>query len=215
MQQVSVERVGYSRSEYLSDVVVHILGLAVVLACVPVLIVLAAIDGNGMAPISASVLYGCCLIAMITCSAVYNVFPHPEWEWLLKRLDHSAIYLKIAGSVTAFALIAGQGFLLVTGLWLAAGFGIVLKLISPFKFRWLGLTLYLGMGWATSFFGWELFMALPNAVVWLIGISGLLYTVGVAFYLWERLPYHNTIWHAHVLVASVVLYAANVVAISA
>ena len=68
---------------------------------------------------------------------------------------------------------------------------------------------------ATSFFGWELFMALPNAVVWLIGISGLLYTVGVAFYLWERLPYHNTIWHAHVLVASVVLYAANVVAISA
>ena len=113
-------QVGYTRSEYLSDLAVHILGMIVVLTCVPVLVVLAIVSDGSATTIIGMGLYGLSFAAMILCSAVYNIFPHPDWEWLFKRLDHSAIYLKIAGTFTGFAMLAGQGFLVVGALWAAA-----------------------------------------------------------------------------------------------
>ena len=207
------KRAGYSRAEYLSDMAVHLTGLVTVAAAVPVLIVLAALlDGNPW-QITAAAIYGASLLAMIGCSALYNIFPHPEWEWLLKRLDHSAIYLKIAGTYTAFVLIAGHGFALAAGLWAAAAAGISLKLLSPARWRWIGLTLYLGMGWIAAVLGQDVFTALPSPVVWLIAIGGSLYTLGVVFYLWDRLPHHLTIWHVFVLAASLAIYSGVVAAV--
>lgn len=207
------KRAGYSRAEYLSDLAVHLTGLATVTAAVPVLIVLAALlDGNTW-QITAASIYGASLIAMIGCSALYNIFPHPEWEWLLRRLDHSAIYLKIAGTYTAFVLIAGHGFALAAGLWAAAAAGISLKLVSPARWRGIGLALYLGMGWIAAVLGHGVFASLPSPVVWLIAIGGSLYTLGVIFYLWDRLPHHLTIWHVFVLAASLTIYAGVVVAL--
>lgn len=207
------KRAGYSRAEYISDMAVHLTGLVAVMAAVPVLIVLATLwDGNPWQVTAASV-YGASLAAMISCSALYNIFPHPEWEWLLKRLDHSAIYLKIAGTYTAFVLIAGHGFALAAGLWAAAAAGISLKVVSPARWRWVGLTLYLGMGWIAAVLGHDVFTALPGPVVWLIATGGVLYTLGVVFYLWDRLPHHLTIWHVFVLAASLTIYAGVVVAV--
>jgi hemolysin III len=207
------KREGYSRAEYLSDMAVHLAGILAVTAAVPVVIVLAALlDGNVWQVTAASV-YGASLFAMIGCSALYNIFPHPDWEWLLQRLDHSAIYLKIAGTYTAFVLIAGHGFALAAGLWAAAAAGISLKLISPARWRLVGLALYIGMGWAATLVGWDLFRNLPGPVVTLVATGGLLYTVGVVFYLWDRLPFHNTIWHCFVLAASLTIYSGLVVAV--
>ncbi len=208
-------RSGYSRAEYLSDTAVHLTGVLAVTAAVPVLIVLAALLDGSVGRVTAVTVYGASLFAMIACSAIYNIFPHPEWEWLLQRLDHSAIYLKIAGTYTAFVLIAGQGFVLAAGLWAAALAGISLKLISPQRWRWLGLSLYLGMGWAATLLGWNIFAELPGEVIALVASGGLLYTVGVGFYLWERLPFHYTIWHLFVLAASLTIYAGLVVALMA
>lgn len=87
---------------------------------------------------------------MILCSAVYHMVPHPDWTALLRRLDHSAIYCKIAGTYSAFTLISGQGLTLLAGIWAAALCGTALKLHSPEKYRWGALALYLGMGWAGS-----------------------------------------------------------------
>ena len=115
----------------------------------------------------------------------------------------------------AFVLIAGQGFGLAAGLWAAAQAGISLKLISPRRWRWVGLSLYLGMGWAATLLGWNIFAALPVEVTALVATGGLLYTVGVGFYLWERLPFHYTIWHLFVLAASLTIYAGLVVALMA
>lgn len=207
------KRPGYSRAEYISDMTVHLAGLATVTAAVPVLVVLAAIHDGGPWQVTAVAIYGACLIAMILCSALYNIFPHPEWEWLLRRLDHSAIYLKIAGTYTAFILIAGHGFSLAAGLWAAAAAGISLKLVAPARWRWVALTLYLGMGWIAAVLGQGVFAALPAPVIWLIAIGGSLYTVGVVFYLWDRLPHHLTIWHVFVLAASLTIYAGVVVAV--
>ena len=213
MRPILTKRIAYSRAEYFSDFAVHMAGLVAVVGCVPILIVLAAIHGDGPSHVIATVVYGFCFAAMIACSALYNIFSRPEWEWLLKRLDHSAIYLKIAGTVTGFALIAGQGWMLVAILWAAAATGISLKLAAPFRFRRLSIALYLSMGWAAGLLGWGIFAALPRSVLALILIGGLSYTVGVGIYVWDRLPFHITIWHALVLVGSLCLYAAIVVAV--
>lgn len=204
-----------SRAERLSDAVVHVAGLATVIGAVPVLIVLAAVvNGDTPAVIGASV-YGATLILMILCSALYNMIRHPDWTALLRRLDHGAIYLKIAGTYTPFALISGQGIALTALLWVAAAVGITLKAISPARFRWTGLALYLGMGWAGVVAGGDMLAAVPPGVAGLMLAGGLLYTVGVVFYLWESLPFQTAIWHVFVLAASMLFYAAVTVQVVA
>jgi hemolysin III len=198
----------YSRAEYVSDAVVHVAGLALALMAVPALIVAAALLRGDAPTLVGTSVYGVALILMLGCSALYNMIRRPDWGWLLKRLDHAAIYMKIAGTYTPFTLITGQGLALTAGLWGAALLGIVLKVADPWRFRWAGLALYLGMGWGGVVAGGALLAALPVPVVVLMGVGGGLYTLGVVFYLWERLPFHNTIWHVFVLAASAVFFAA-------
>jgi hemolysin III len=203
----------YSRAEYLSDAVVHAIGVTLAVAAIPVLVVLAAIFEPSGAKIAGAAIYGATMIAMLGCSAAYNILTHPEWAGLLARLDHSAIYLKIAGTWTPFILLSGQGFALMVTLWGVAASGVALKVFDPFRFKALSLVLYLGMGWVGVIAGAAVFAALPAATVALSIIGGLLYTFGVVFHLWRRLPYHNTIWHIFVLTATLCFYAAVVVAV--
>lgn len=203
----------YSRAEYLSDAAVHVAGLALAAGAVPVLIVLTALLRGDAASVAGVSVYGGALALMILCSALYNLIPRPDWGWLLRRLDHSAIYLKIAGTYTAFIAVSGQGVGLLLGLWGAALAGVGLKILSPARFRWAALALYLGMGWAGVLAGGAVFGALSSPVVALMTVGGVLYTAGVAFYLWDRLPFHNTIWHVFVLAATGVFYAAVLVAV--
>lgn len=201
-------RADYTRSERVSDAVIHVAGLLIVLAAVPVLITRAAYVRGDLTGLLAVSIYGAALTAMIGASAVYNMVSHPGWSGLLKRIDHSAIYVKIAGTYTPFTLLSGHGFWLLAGLWGAAAAGVGLKLVAPDRFRPLALALYLGMGWAGIAAGGSFFATLSGPVVVLIVTGGVLYTVGVLFYLFERLPFHYTIWHALVLAASGVFYAA-------
>lgn len=202
-------------AEWWSDAAVHVAGLAAVTGAVPVLIVLAAVlRGDAPAVVGASV-YGATLVLMILCSALYNMLPQGDWTWLWRRLDHAAIYLKIAGTYTPFALISGQGGGLLAGVWGAAFLGVALKLVSPTRFRWTGLALYLGIGWSGVVAGGAMMAALPVPVVGLMLTGGLLYTVGVVFFLWERLWFQTAIWHVFVLAASLVFYAAVMVQVVA
>ncbi len=201
----------YSRAEYVSDAVVHVAGLALALMAVPALIVVAALLRGDAPSVVGTSVYGAALILMLLASALYNMILRPDWSGILKRLDHSGIYIKIAGTYTPFTLISGQGVGLMAGLWGAALAGVILKVLAPHRFRWLGLALYLGMGWAGVIAGRALMAALPTPVIVLMITGGVLYTLGVIFYLWDRLPFHNTIWHVFVLVASLVFYAAVMV----
>lgn len=208
-------RPAYSRAEKISDAVVHLAGLVLVLMAVPVLIVLTALYRGDAAAMAGVSVYSAALIAMILFSGLYNIGVSSGFgaarEWLLRRLDHSAIYLKIAGTYTPFTLVSGQGLGLTLGIWGAALTGVVLKIISPERFKWLALALYLGMGWSGVVVGGPMFAALPMPVLVLMVTGGALYTLGVVFYLWRRLPFHYTIWHVFVLAASFVFYAAVLV----
>lgn len=205
-------RTAYSRAERLSDAVVHVTGLALVLGAIPVLIVVTALTRGDAAALTGVSVYAGGLLLMIAASAAYNLAEGFEWgaarAWVLRRLDHSAIFLKIAATYTPFTLMSGQGLELTVGVWVAALSGVALKIISPERFRWVALALYLGMGWAGLLAGGALMAALPLPVIVLMGVGGTLYTLGVVFYVWDRLPHHMTVWHVFVLAASLVFYAA-------
>jgi len=202
----------YSRAELVSDAAVHAIGLVAALIGVAVLLVLAALWFGETRVLLASGIYGLTLIAMFVCSAMYNVAATPPWRDTFRRFDQSAIYMKIAGSYTPFAVLTGthMGYFL-TGVWGTAIAGASLILFGSERMRRPALVLYLGLGWAGLFAGQPLVTSLSPAGFALILSAGLVYTCGVVFYLWERLPFHNTIWHVFVLAATFVLYAAVIV----
>ncbi|MEM1429301.1 MAG: hemolysin III family protein [Pseudomonadota bacterium] len=208
MSKALVTRTEYTRAEHVSDVAVHLVALVAAIAAVPVLITLAAVWHGNASAITAISIYGATLIAMIGCSALYNGFPRAPLNWLFQRLDHSAIYFKIAGTYTAFTLMTGQGGWLLTGLWGAALAGSGLRVFGSGRWKWLAFALYLLMGWAGVVFGWSIFSALSAPVLALMLAGGLLYTGGTVFLLWERLPFHNTIWHLFVMSATTVFFIA-------
>lgn len=153
--------------------------------------------------------YGLTLIAMISCSMLYNM-THPQtWTPYLQRLDHSAIYLKIAGTYTAFALLSPHdtGWFVVW-IWSCAVLGVGLRTFVPNRCRSVAISLYLIMGWSGVIAGDALFGGMSSLVFGLILGGGLIYTVGFGFFVTTRLPFHRTIWHLLVIVASSFFYSA-------
>ncbi|SFG82334.1 hemolysin III [Palleronia marisminoris] len=205
----------YARAEQLSDAVVHMIGLACALAAVPVLVWLSVEWRGDVAVVTAVSIYGTTLVGMLGCSALYNMTREHRFTPVFRRLDHSAIYLKIAGSFTPLAaMTGGGGMAFLAGLWMVAIGGSSLKIIAPDRLRWLGLSLYLGMGWVGVWVGRDIIEGLTPGAVALIATAGVLYTVGVLFYLWERLPFHTAIWHGFVVIASGLIYAAMCVEVT-
>ncbi len=198
-----------SRAETLGDAIVHAAGLLAAVIGVPVLVTLAAVWHGSAAALAAVGIYGAALLAMLGASFAYHHLPRPGWKPMLLRLDHSAIYVKIAGTYTPFALLSGgAGTGLVAGLWGAAVAGCGMQMLSSGRTRWPGFVLYLGMGWAGLVAGWALFDTLTPVVMGLIVAGGVIYTLGVAVFLWERLPFHTAIWHGFVLAASAIFFVA-------
>jgi hemolysin III len=205
----------YSRAELLSDAAVHVTGVVAALVAVPVLITLAAVWIGDATTVIAAVVYGVSLLAMFLCSAANNMIQAPARKDMLRRIDQSAIYVKIAGSYTPLAVMTGtHAGLFLAGLWGAALAGASLRILSPGRLKWASVALYLGIGWAAALFGGPLIAGLTPTGFALILAAGGLYTFGVLFFVWERLPFHNTIWHVFVLAATFVLYAAVLVELS-
>ena len=199
----------YSRAERISDAAVHIVALAMALAAVPVMITLAAVLRGDAAAVTSTSIYGGTLILMIASSLMYNHLPVPRWTPVLKRLDHSAIHLKIAGTYTPFALLSGEaGTPMLAGIWIAAIVGTGLVLFLPTRNSKFGIITCLGMGWAILFGGWDLLAALSPSVIVLMVAGGVLYTFGTLFLMAERMMFHNTIWHGFVMIASVIFFIA-------
>ncbi len=214
MQDVAVAT--YTRAERIADAAIHVTGVVAALIAVPVLVTLAAVWHGDAATVAAAVIYGLSMIAMFGFSAGYHMTPVPRLRAALRRCDHAAIYVKIAGTYTPFAVLLGgadAGWIL-GGIWGAAAIGVTLKLLAPGRFEFATLLLYLGMGWAVVVIGGPIFKGLTDASLALMVTGGVLYTAGVAFFLWEKLRFHNAIWHFLVLAASFVFYAGIMVEVA-
>ena len=202
----------YSRAEYVSDAVIHVLGVLAALIAAPIMVTLAVVRTGDSGTVTATVIYAVTLIAMLSCSAFYNMIPAERWKPFLMRLDQSAIYLKIAGTYTPFVILSGTATgTFLAGVWGGALAGMALIIFGKGGTSPLVLTLYLGLGWAGAFWGGPLVSDLSTAGFVLLLIGGILYSVGVVFLLWQRLPFHNTIWHVFVLAATVLCYSSVVV----
>lgn len=202
----------YSRAELLSDAAVHVVGIAAALIGLPVLVALAVMWVGDASTVAALVVYGLSVIVLLICSALNNMARLPARKDMLRRLDQSAIYVKIAGSYTPFAVLAGShAGLFLAGLWSAALAGASLRMLSGARLKWASIVLYLAIGWAGAVVGAPIVAKLSPSGLALIVAAGMTYTLGVVFFVWERLPFHNTIWHLFVLTGTCVLYAAVLV----
>lgn len=204
----TIERVHrlYTRHERLADNIVHVLGI------------LFAINASlwllwhvtGMSVVIGVSIYCVGLLAMIGFSAAYNMTPNSRpSKTILRRLDHSAIFIMIAATYTPFAvnrLGDTAGPVILSVVWLCATFGVVMKLVWPRRFEWLSVGLYLAMGWVIVTVIQPLSLSLAQVNFWLLVAGGLVYSAGVIFYVMEKIPYHRAIWHGFVLAAAVLQF---------
>ncbi|WP_338549024.1 PAQR family membrane homeostasis protein TrhA [Roseovarius phycicola] len=193
----------YTRAERIADGIVHVIGVTAALAGV-VLVFFYGLDRLSFGMVIAMTIYCVALVFMLGASAAYHMAAHtPARPWL-RRLDHAAIYLKIAGTLTPLGVLLGDIFAysILALIWLLALKGAVNKLraapgemttewVPQVALGWLGLALIIPLS-----------RALPELSLNLIIAGGIIYTSAVVFYCWENLRYANAIWHAFVLIAT-------------
>jgi hemolysin III len=200
----------YDRVELIVDGIVHAIGVSFGLVGAITIFVVAARSPH-TAEAASIVVYSVGLLSMLGFSAAYNIWPVSRAKWVLRRFDHSAIFMMIAGTYTPFIAHLKGGAVaigLLLGVWLTAVVGIILKLSLPGRFDRLGVVLYLLLGWSGVVVYEPVVAVLPSLSIWLLAIGGALYSIGVVFYAWQGLRFQNAIWHAFVLVAACCHYLA-------
>ena len=200
----------YDRAELIADAVVHAVGVILGLIAATVLVVLTAIYATVLNVVAVSI-YVAGLLAMLVLSATYNLWPVSRAKWVLRRFDHSAIYVLIAATYTPFIVELKDSLFaiaLLIGVWCVAIFGIVLKLGWPGRFDRLSVGLYLALGWSGMMLYDSVVAALPRMALWFVVAGGALYSLGVIFHAWRRLRFQNVIWHCFVLLGAACHYTA-------
>jgi len=197
-------------AELVADGTVHVIGLALGLAAAASLVFVLWNSPDLGRQVSVYI-YAGCLLAMLTCSALYNMFAKDDKTGLLRRLDHAAIFMMIAGTYTPLAamIIGGwTGGILLAVVWTGAVTGAILKLTKLSRIDKITLPIYLGLGWVVVFAFKPLLENSTGFGFLMILAGGLLYTTGTIFYAWKKLPFQNAIWHAFVLAAAVCHFTA-------
>src|SRR6202023_1812972 len=207
---VGAIRWNYDRAELIADGVVHGIGVFCGLVAATVLVVLTAIYAT---PLEVAVVSGYVvgLLTMLVLSATYNLWPVSRAKWVLRRFDHSAIYVLIAATYTPFIMQMKTSVFAIAvliGVWCVAIVGIVIKLVLPGRFDRLSVGLFLAMGWSGFMLYDAVVAALPSMALWLVFAGGALYSLGVIFHAWQRLRFQNVIWHCFVLFGGACHYTA-------
>lgn len=195
----------YSDNEEIANAITH--GVGVILSVIGlVLLIIRAVNLGDVWHIVSFSIYGATLVALYLASTCYHGIPVKSWKTVLKKLDHSAIFLLIAGTYTPFLLnnLRGPwGWSLFGVIWGLTILGLIIKLGFITKLEKLSVALYLIMGWLIVVAIGEIVNQVDTLSLTFLLIGGILYTVGVLFYLWKKLPYNHAIWHLFVLGGSI------------
>ena len=198
----------YTFGEELAHGLTHGIGALLSIAGLTILVAKAAVWGHAQ-DITAAAIFGSALVLMYTASTLFHSIPIPATKRVLRVIDHSLIYVLIAGTYTPFTLVALHGlwgWSLFGFTWGLAIIGIVFKIFTTGRFESLSLVIYLLMGWCGVVAAKPLIHSLETGGLWWLLAGGLSYSFGVIFYAWEKLRYHHAIWHAFVLAGSVCHY---------
>ena len=196
MVQKPLIKQGYSLAEEIANSVSHGIGLVFGIVGL-VLLLVQAVDLNASAT---------AITSYSLASTLYHAIPHQRAKMWLKKFDHCAIYLLIAGTYTPFLLVGldsplARGLMIV--IWSLALLGILFKLTIAHRFKILSLVTYLAMGWLSLVVIYEMAVKLAAGSVTLLAVGGVVYSLGVIFYVCKRIPYNHAIWHGFVLGGSV------------
>ena len=205
-----------SDNEILADHIVHVLGIASGVVAAVLLLGWAATTLPATAT-AALAIYCAGLVAMLCCSGAYHMIPAPTWKATLRRLDHAAIFLKIAGTYTPFALVkmgGTAGLWLFVGVWAVALLGAAAKLLLAAQWDRLAIGVYLALGWSGVATLQPLASSIAPTALVLLGVGGLLYSIGVIFFVWRGLRYQNAIWHLFVLLGTACHFGAVSIAVA-
>jgi hemolysin III len=194
----------YSKAEELANRFTHGLGALLSLVGVIFLIGLAAGQRDTSRVVSACI-YGGAMVTFYCLSTAYHSVQKPYTRYLFRILDHVSIYLMIAGSYTPFALVTLRGpwgWWLFGTVWGLGTVGAILKIFTTHRMPVIGPLLYIALGWIVVIAFKPLSAALAANGLALLFAGGAAYTVGVLFYLCDRLPFNHAIWHLFVLAGS-------------
>jgi hemolysin III len=200
----------YTNGEEIANSITHGIGMLLSIGGLAVLVGFASIHGN-VWHITACSIFGATLILSYASSTLYHSIPLPRAKRILKIIDHSAIYLLIAGTYTPFTLVSLRGpwgWSLFGTIWGIAILGIVLKATVLGKIAGISTAIYLAMGWIVVVAVKPLFNLVESGGLVLLFLGGLAYSAGVIFYAWKQLPYNHAIWHLFVLLGSLSHYFA-------
>ena len=195
----------FSKSEEIANAIIHGIGALLSIAALVILIVSSVLHGTIWHVISLTI-FGATMLLLYTSSTLVHSFPPGKAKDVFEILDHSSIYLFIAGSYTPFLFIAVKGTLgwtlfgIVWGLALA---GTAFKIFFVKRFIYASTILYILMGWLIVFAWRPLMESLTTEGAALLIIGGLLYTVGAIFYVWRGFIYHHAVWHLFVLAGTI------------
>ena len=200
----------YSRAEEIASSIVHGLGILLSIAGLAVMASFASLFGTAWHIVSTSI-YGATQVLLYTASTLYHAIPIDRAKKILRTLDHSAIFLLIAGTYTPFALVnlrGPWGWALFGVVWSLAVLGIALQGFMLKQRRWVNAIPYVAMGWLAVIAIGPMLSNVATGGLLLLLAGGLAYTVGSIFYVWKSLAYNHAIWHAFVLLGSAFHYFA-------
>ena len=196
--------------EELANGITHGIGLVLSIVGLAVLVFLSVMRGNAWHIVGCTT-FGVSLVLLYTASTMYHSFRSARWKRILKTLDHTAIYLLIAGTYTPFTMVNLRGFwgwTLFTLVWSLSVFGILWKIFNVDRYQIMSTLIYIAMGWLVVIAIKPLLLGIPlSGIAWLVA-GGLFYTAGVIFFAANRIPYNHAIWHIFVLAGSICHYIA-------
>jgi hemolysin III len=198
------------RVEWLADVIVHAIGLALAVAGCILLVTTAA--NSGSVKLTAGLLvYSIGLLAMLVCSTLYNSNTNAKLSRLFERFDLSGIFIMIAASYTPFMLGSLDGpwaWTMLGVVWAVALCGVAMNLLAAWNAPRIYIAMYMALGWAALAIIDRLVHSLSPLGLGLLAAGGVLYTVGVVFHLNKKWPFNSAIWHTFVIAAATCHFAA-------
>ncbi len=195
----------YTLGEEIANAITHGIGAGLAIAALVLLIVRAVGDGAGVY-LAAALVYGIALLLEYLMSTLYHALAPEGAKRVFKVLDHSGIYLLIAGTYTPYCLITlwpVGGLWLFIGIWAMALLGIVFEAFWTFRPRWVSAAIYVIMGWCIIAFVPSLFSLMDPVGFWLLVAGGLSYTCGAIFYIFKKVRYMHSVFHLFVLAGSI------------
>ena len=198
----------YTVGEEIANSVSHGIGAALAVAAIPICVVISVSHGGGVA-LAAALIYTISMLLEYLASTLYHALVPLPAKKVFKVLDHSAIYLFIAGSYTPFCLITlanSNGLLLCIGVWALAIVGIAFEAFWVYRPRWISAVIYLLLGWCIVGFLPALISSLAFPGLMLLLAGGICYSIGCVFYVLKKIPYMHTVFHLWVLAGSILQF---------